>query len=152
MSGTYPVYDFRSLLGNKSATYDDLILSLSREPLTEILRSWKYLNNIELYKLFNDGIYYGISNNRYSAKDMKLILDFPEFYKSSLDALYILWSNLYSYDKNDKIYLSSFKETKYKPIYLPNEDKQKLLKNDLFESSVAVNEIKKVIKRLELKV
>lgn len=153
MSIGYPIYDFRYMISKPNLPQSDVISSFLREPLLEILRSWEYLNDVNMFNIFNEGIYHGIIKNRYNPIHLKLLLNYPEFYENSLKALLILWHNLPIYKNNDgKLIICKYPKDGYQIVELSQDEKNNLLYNANYESKICVKEISELIKNLTDKV
>lgn len=89
MYNNYPIYDFRYLLTN-NASEKELINSLSRENIYNIIQSWNYLKHDQnLFKVFAKGLENGIQKERYPFEYLPLLIDYPEFNDYVINGLYL---------------------------------------------------------------
>lgn len=94
----YPDRDFRNLITNPNADYDTIVRSLCREPFPEVLYYWQTTGKPnELYNIYNTGISYAISKDRYPLYQLSLLTECPEFKDAAITGLTKLWSSFKFY-------------------------------------------------------
>jgi len=93
----YPTRDFRTLLNatNEAECPLDVVRSVAREPLLELLRYWEETGKPETkYTVYAEGITKGVANNRWPSYTLSYIKEYPEFYQPLLSGLEQAWLNL----------------------------------------------------------
>lgn len=121
----YPNRDFRYLINQPNVTEDDLILSLRREPLSEVLWYWQQSRKpIHLIKIYQKGIEEAIAKDRYPLYQLEDIKAYPEFLLPTLNGLKRLWLSLrFSLDRQSLLIDS----IRGQNINISSEDKLKFL-------------------------
>jgi len=90
----YSIYDFKYLI-NHSENSDDIIKSICREPVCEILEFWNSsTKSDQIYTYLSSGIKLSISLNRYSVIDLNEFIKYPQFYVCVLTGICDLWKSL----------------------------------------------------------
>jgi hypothetical protein len=88
----YPKRDFRYLITQPDTSEKDLISSMMREPLSEILGYWNQSGKpFQLLPVYQKGIEEAIAKNRYPLYQLEDIKSFPEFILIAINGLKRLW-------------------------------------------------------------
>lgn len=147
----YPLRDFQDfLVSDGTFSQDQIIRSLSREPLVEILAYWckyhrsDYLNKKTnyWYNIYCSGIKLGVSRNKYPAFQIDKIEKYPEFYIPVRDGLLTAWANLrFSIDKvcgQDDVFQLYIGSIKGHDIFIPDFDKVRLARHIPYKMSITI--------------
>lgn len=130
----YPAIDFRTLIScydPKAATKeleDEIILSISREPLELLLDHWQSSGrNSSHYHLYYKGIMRAVAHCRYSLHFLCDMKNYCEFDGAVIEGLLLLWERLpITYDSDRKIIYVDMDNGE--DICLSNKMRRQLLK------------------------
>lgn len=100
----YPPIDFRYLISHN--TGEEVILSMSREPLDLLLEYWEKSERPPAqYQLYYSGIKRGVAHYRYSMDSLLMTSEYPEFNGAIVEGLKELWRKLNVFLKGEVLYI-----------------------------------------------